>query len=102
MRQHPNYAFQMLSPIPYLKRALEIPYCHHEKWDGFGYPRGLKRDMIPLSARMFAVVDVFDALTSNRPYRAAWTPERVYRYIQEQSGISFDPHIVGIFLKDME
>lgn len=99
MRQHPFYAFQMLSPIPYLKHALDIPYCHHERWDGSGYPRGLRGEEIPLPARLFAVVDVFDALTSNRPYRASWSPEKVYRYIQEQAGKQFDPNIVKIFLE---
>jgi HD-GYP domain-containing protein (c-di-GMP phosphodiesterase class II) len=100
MQQHPFYAYRMLSPITYLKRALEIPYCHHEKWNGSGYPRGLKGEEIPLSARMFAIVDVFDALTSVRPYRAAWTPEAVYRYIQEESGKHFDPRVVKIFLEN--
>ena len=99
MRQHPLYAYQMLSPITYLKHALEIPYCHHEKWDGSGYPRGLKGDEIPLSARLFSVVDVFDALTSDRPYRKAWPREDVYRYIQEQAGKHFDPQVVKIFLE---
>ncbi|MFT3890160.1 MAG: PAS domain S-box protein [Anaerolineales bacterium] len=102
MRKHPLYAFEMLSHIPYLKRALDIPYCHHEKWDGSGYPRGLKGKSIPLSARLFALVDVFDALTSDRPYRTAWTGAKAYHFIREQSGISFDPSIVEIFLKDME
>ena len=99
MRQHPLYAYQMLSPIKYLKHALEIPYCHHEKWDGSGYPRGLKGDEIPLSARVFSVVDVFDALTSDRPYSSAWEYRKAYRYIQEQSGKHFDPQIVKIFLE---
>jgi PAS domain S-box-containing protein len=99
MRQHPAYAYQMLSPISYLKHALEIPYCHHEKWDGSGYPRRLAGEEIPLSARMFAVVDVFDALTHNRPYRAAWPLEIVQRYIEEQAGKHFDPRVVAIFLE---
>ena len=99
MRQHPLYAYQMLSPIAYLKHALEIPYCHHEKWDGSGYPRGLKGEEIPLPARVFAVVDVFDALTSDRPYRKAWPREEVYLYIQEQAGKHFDPQVVKIFLE---
>ena len=99
MRQHPAYAYQMLSPIAYLKHALEIPYCHHEKWDGSGYPRGLKGEEIPLPARMFAIVDVFDALTSDRPYREAWPVETVHRYIEEQSGRHFDPRVVSIFLE---
>jgi PAS domain S-box-containing protein/putative nucleotidyltransferase with HDIG domain len=100
MRQHPVYAYQMLSPITYLKHALEVPYYHHEKWDGSGYPRGLKGDGIPLSARVFAVVDVFDALTSDRPYSKAWPPEEAYRYIREQAGKHFDPQIVKIFLEN--
>jgi putative nucleotidyltransferase with HDIG domain len=99
MRMHPTYAHQMLSPISYLKNALEISYCHHEKWDGSGYPRGLKGEEIPLSARLFSVVDVFDALTSDRPYRAAWPQEEVYRYIQEQTGKHFDPQVAKIFLE---
>jgi putative two-component system response regulator len=99
MRKHPVYAYEMLSPITYLKRALEIPYCHHEKWDGSGYPRGLKGEEIPLFARVFSVVDVFDALTSDRPYRKAWIRDDVYRYVQEQSGKYFDPQIAKIFLE---
>jgi putative nucleotidyltransferase with HDIG domain len=99
MRQHPLYAYQMLSPIKYLKHALEIPYCHHEKWDGSGYPRGLKGDEIPLAARVFAVVDVYDALTSDRPYRKAWSHEEVYSYIEEQAGKHFDPQTVKVFLE---
>ena len=99
MRRHPLYAYQMLSPIAYLKHALEIAYNHHEKWDGSGYPRGLKGEEIPLSARIFAVVDVFDALTSDRPYRKAWLHEEVYRFIKEQAGKHFDPQVVRIFLE---
>jgi response regulator RpfG family c-di-GMP phosphodiesterase len=73
IEQHPVYAFELLAPIDFLRPALDIPYCHHEKWDGSGYPRGLTGEQIPLAARIFAIVDVFDALTSDRPYRAAWT-----------------------------
>ncbi len=102
MRQHPAYAFQMLSPINYLRRALDIPYCHHERWDGSGYPRGLTGESIPLFARLFAVVDVFDALTSDRPYRSAWSREKVRQYIQQQAGRHFDPQIVKVFLEIME
>ena len=98
MRRHPQYAFDMLSPIAYLRLALDIPYCHHEKWDGTGYPRGLRGAQIPLSARIFAVVDVWDAITSDRPYRKAWSKEEVIRYIQEQSGRHFDPEVVKAFL----
>ncbi len=99
MRAHPTLAFQMLQPIAYLRQALDIPYCHHEKWDGTGYPRGLKGEQIPLVARIFAVVDVWDALTSSRPYRKAWTKKKALAYIREQRGKHFDPHIVDMFLK---
>ncbi len=98
MRQHPIYAYELLSPITYLKQALDIPYCHHEKWDGTGYPQGLKGEQIPLVARIFAVVDVWDALTSDRPYRPAWTKEQAKEYLREQSGRHFDPQVVGAFL----
>ncbi len=98
MRRHPQYAYEMLSSITFLRNALDIPYCHHERWDGTGYPRGLEGEHIPLAARVFAVVDVWDALTSNRPYRDAWTPELARDYIFEQSGSHFDPQIVRLFL----
>ncbi len=98
MRQHPQYAYNMLSPITYLAPAIHIPWCHHERWDGSGYPRGLKGEAIPMVARIFAVVDVYDALTSNRPYRLAWTHEKAIEYIREQSGMHFDPKVVKAFL----
>jgi response regulator RpfG family c-di-GMP phosphodiesterase/putative methionine-R-sulfoxide reductase with GAF domain len=99
MRKHPNFAYDLISPIEYLRPSLDIPYCHHEKWDGTGYPRGLKGEQIPLSARLFAVVDVWDALTSDRPYRAAWTAERALTHIQEQTGTHFDPQVVEVFVR---
>ena len=99
MRQHPNYAYEMLKLIEYLRAALDIPYCHHEKWDGSGYPRGLQGEEIPLAARVFAIADVFDALVSDRPYRRAWSKEKVYAYIQEQSAKHFDPEVVTAFLR---
>jgi putative nucleotidyltransferase with HDIG domain len=102
MRKHPTFAFELLSPIAYLRPALDIPYCHHEKWDGSGYPRGLKGEQIPLSARIFAIVDVWDALTSDRPYRKAWTSEKALKYIQEQAGSHFDPQVVKAFLELIE
>ncbi|MBN1537392.1 MAG: GAF domain-containing protein [Anaerolineales bacterium] len=98
MRKHPLYAFEMLSPIKYLQKALDIPYCHHEKWDGTGYPRGLKGERIPLVARIFAIVDVWDALRSNRPFRKAWHEDKALEYIREQSGKHFDPAVVRAFL----
>ncbi|MBN2045257.1 MAG: GAF domain-containing protein [Anaerolineales bacterium] len=98
MQKHPELAFQMLSPIPYLKPALEIPYYHHEKWDGSGYPHGLAGEEIPLAARIFAVVDVWDAVVFDRPYREAWTKQDAYEYIREQAGKHFDPKIVEVFL----
>jgi PAS domain S-box-containing protein/putative nucleotidyltransferase with HDIG domain len=99
MRKHPEYAYTMLSKIDYLHNALDIPYYHHEKWDGTGYPRQLKGEAIPLSARIFAVVDVWDALTSDRPYREAWSKEKTMAYILEQSGSHFDPRVVEHFQK---
>jgi response regulator RpfG family c-di-GMP phosphodiesterase/PAS domain-containing protein/putative methionine-R-sulfoxide reductase with GAF domain len=102
MRMHPVYAYELLSPIAYLKPALDIPYCHHEKWDGTGYPRALKGEQIPLAARIFAVVDVYDALRSDRPYRAAWPEDKVRQYIREQSGKHFDPKVVELFMDFLE
>jgi HD-GYP domain-containing protein (c-di-GMP phosphodiesterase class II) len=101
MRKHPQYAFDMLQPITYLQPAIELPYCHHEKWDGSGYPRGLKGNQIPLVARIFALVDVWDALTSDRPYRKAWSQEETVNYIREQSGKHFDPSLVSVFLNEV-
>ncbi len=98
MERHPRYALELLSPIAYLRPALDIPYCHHEKWDGTGYPRGLKGADIPLAARVFAVVDVWDALRSDRPYRAGWPPEKVREHLRALSGIHFDPQVVTAFL----
>jgi PAS domain S-box-containing protein len=100
MRKHPQYAYNMLSPIAYLRLALDIPYFHHEKWDGTGYPRGLKGEQIPLAARIFAVVDVWDALISDRPYRKAWQKAKARQYIQEQAGLYFDPRVVRAFLNE--
>jgi putative nucleotidyltransferase with HDIG domain len=99
MRRHTESAREMLSPIVYLRPAIDIPYCHHEKWDGSGYPRGLKAEQIPIAARIFSVVDVWDALTSDRPYRPAWSREKTIEYIREQSGKHFDPRIVEAFLQ---
>ena len=99
MRRHPVYAYELLSPIPYLRALLDIPYCHHEKWDGTGYPRGLKSEEIPLTARIFAVADVWDALRSDRPYRPAWSAQKAREYIREQSGTHFDPQVVEVFLR---
>ena len=99
MREHPTYAMEWLSSIDYLEPALDVPYCHHEKWDGSGYPQGLRGEEIPLSARIFALVDVWDALRSDRPYRKAWSKEKTIAHIQEQSGKHFDPMVVEKFLK---
>ncbi len=98
MRRHPEYAYQFLESIEYLRPALDIPYCHHEKWDSSGYPRGLKGEQIPFQARIFAIVDVWDALRSDRPYRKAWTKVQTMTYIAEQSGKHFDPQVVQAFL----
>jgi PAS domain S-box-containing protein len=98
MRQHPVYAYELLRPIDYLRPALDIPYCHHEKWDGTGYPRKLKGDEIPLAARIFAAADVWDALCSDRPYRPRWSAEQSRAYLAEQSGCHFDPRVVDVFM----
>jgi putative two-component system response regulator len=99
MRKHPQFAYEMLYPVEYLRPALDIPYCHHEKWDGTGYPRGLRGEEIPISARLFAIADVWDALTSDRPYRTAWPHKKAVEYIKDQAGKHFDPGVVEIFLK---
>jgi HD-GYP domain-containing protein (c-di-GMP phosphodiesterase class II) len=98
IQQHPQYAFNMLKHIDYMQAALEIPYCHHEKWDGTGYPRGLRGEEIPISARLFAIVDVYDALVSDRPYRKALPREEVIDYLKSQSGSHFDANVVALFL----
>lgn len=98
MRKHPDYGYQLLSPVSFVRPALEIPIAHHERWDGLGYPHGLKGEQIPLAARVFAVVDVWDALTSQRPYRPAWTAANALPYIASQAGTHFDPHVVEVFL----
>ena len=102
MKKHPVFALEMLSPIAYLKSALDIPYCHHEKWDGTGYPRGLKGEVIPLAARVFAIVDVWDALRSDRPYRNGWSVEKTLEHIKSLSGTHFDPKVVEYFLGMIE
>ncbi len=102
MRGHPKIAFDLLNPIEYLRPALDIPYCHHEKWDGTGYPRGLKGVEIPLAARIFAIVDVWDALCSDRPYRKAWPRQQAIQYIRQMRGSHFDPDVTDAFLKMVE
>jgi len=101
MKQHPENAKNLLFPITYLRQALDIPYCHHEKWDGSGYPRGLKGEEIPLAARIFAIADVWDAMTQDRVYRKALSTEETLKYITENAGTHFDPKIVEIFLQLM-
>ncbi|MCJ7435202.1 MAG: GAF domain-containing protein [Anaerolineales bacterium] len=99
IQQHPVFAYEMLSPIDFLHEAIDIPYCHHEKWDGTGYPRGLKGDEIPFAARIFSVVDVWDALVSDRPYRKAMPHAEVRKHILEESEKHFDTRVVDAFLK---
>jgi len=99
MKQHTRIAFSILSPIEFLRPAIEIPHYHHEKWDGSGYPHGMKGDEIPISARIFAYVDVWDALLSDRPYRKAWPFEKVRDYIRSQSGMHFDPNLLNVIEK---
>jgi PAS domain S-box-containing protein len=98
MRTHPQLAYDLLSPITYLRSSLDIPYCHHEHWDGSGYPRGLQGEQIPLSARIFSVVDIWDALLSDRPYRKAWPRQKVLEYLRQISGSMLDPRIAETFL----
>jgi putative two-component system response regulator len=98
MRLHPSYAWNMLNPIAYLRPALDIPWAHHERWDGTGYPRGLAGEDIPLAARLFSVIDVWDALRSDRPYRLAMPPEEVIRHLRARAGSHFEPRIVELFL----
>ena len=98
MCKHPVFAYEMLAPISYLRPALAIPYCHHECWDGTGYPRGLKGEGIPRAARIFSVVDSWDALRSDRPYRKGWSNEAVLDYIESHSGVHFDPQVAKVFL----
>jgi HD-GYP domain-containing protein (c-di-GMP phosphodiesterase class II) len=102
MRLHPRFAYDMLNPIDFLRPALDIPYCHHEKWDGTGYPRGLKGEEIPLAARLFSIVDVWDALTCDRPYRPAWSQEKIRAYILKQAGTQFDQHLAKLFVQMLE
>jgi len=99
IHQHPTYAYELLKPIAFLRQALDIPYCHHERWDGSGYPRGLKDEQIPLAARIFAIVDVWDALSFDRPYRRKWDREHVIEHIRLRAGSHFDPRIVEVFLR---
>jgi HD-GYP domain-containing protein (c-di-GMP phosphodiesterase class II) len=99
MQRHPAYAYELLSPIKFLEPALDIPHYHHEKWDGTGYPLGLSGLDIPLAARIFAIADVYDALRSDRPYRAAWPEDKVVQHIKSLSGTHFDPVVVAAFLR---
>jgi HD-GYP domain-containing protein (c-di-GMP phosphodiesterase class II) len=101
MRKHPEYAFHLLENIPFLHPALQVPYCHHEKWNGTGYPRGLKGEEIPLEARIFSVIDVWDAMRSNRSYRAAIPEPQVVEYLRCETGRSFDPAVVKAFFEMM-
>jgi PAS domain S-box-containing protein/putative nucleotidyltransferase with HDIG domain len=98
MREHPTFAFEMLSPIAFLRPTLDIPYCHHEKYDGSGYPRGLRGDQIPLAARIFTVVDVWDALRSDRPYRQAWPDQKVFDHLRAFENTHFDPVVLRTFM----
>ncbi len=98
VRRHPEYAHTLLSPISHLRQAIDISYCHHEKWDGTGYPRQLRGDQIPLAARIFSIVDVWDALCSDRPHRAAWSRDEAREYVCDHLGKDFDPETGDVFL----
>jgi PAS domain S-box-containing protein/putative nucleotidyltransferase with HDIG domain len=102
VEQHPIYSYELLSQIPFLEKALEIPYCHHERWDGSGYPRGLKGEEIPLAARIFSIIDVWDAVQSDRPYNRPWPKEKAIQYLKDETGKYFDPECVSIFLELVE
>ena len=97
IRRHPTYAYEMLRHIQYLEPALDIPYCHHERWDGTGYPRRLQGEQIPLAARIFAIMDVYDILISDRSHRKSWSKERTFEYIRASAGTHFDPEVVEQF-----
>jgi response regulator RpfG family c-di-GMP phosphodiesterase len=99
MRKHPTFAFELLSRIAYLRPALDIPYCHHERWDGTGYPRRLAGEQIPLAARIFSVVDAWESLRTNRPFREAWSDDKAREFLKEQSGHQFDPRVVDAFMR---
>ncbi len=99
MRKHPILARMMLDHIAFLQPAMSIPYYHHERWDGGGYPEGLTAENIPMAARIFAVVDHWEALNSNRPYRLAWPRDKIVAYLQANAGIIFDPKVVAAFLR---
>ena len=101
MRMHPSYAYDMLHSVPNLRKLVDIPYSHHERWDGNGYPRGLKGEEIPLAARIFTVVDVWDAIRSDRPYRPAWPEKKAIDYMKEETGKKFDPRLVKLFLDNL-
>ena len=97
MRKHPVYTYELLRQISFLLRALDIPYYHHEKWDGSGYPHGLRGEAIPLAARVFAIIDVWDALSNDRPYRPAWPKHKIFKHIHSQIGKHFDPRVAEAF-----
>jgi HD-GYP domain-containing protein (c-di-GMP phosphodiesterase class II) len=101
MRRHPGIALDLLEPISFLKPSIDIPFCHHEKWDGTGYPRALRGKQIPLSARIFSVIDVWDALRSDRPYRKGWSREQAVHFIRVQAGRHFDPEVTEVFLNNL-
>jgi putative two-component system response regulator len=102
MRRHPENGREFLRKVAYLEPALDVPYCHHERWDGTGYPRGLRGEEIPLAARLFAVVDVWDALRYDRMYRAGWPAPKVREHLREGAGTQFDPAVVPAFLRILE
>jgi putative nucleotidyltransferase with HDIG domain len=102
IEEHPSLAREMLEQIEFLRPCIDIPYCHHERWDGSGYPNGLAGEEIPMAARLFAIIDVWDALTSDRTYRSAWSPQEALHYLKEQAGKAFDPRVVRDFVSLME
>jgi len=99
LQKHPEFAFDLMSKISYFQQAVDIPYCHHEHWNGTGYPRGLSGEEIPLAARIFSIVDIWDSLASDRPYRTAWKVEDIKFFLKEQAGVTLDPRLVPLFLE---
>jgi HD-GYP domain-containing protein (c-di-GMP phosphodiesterase class II) len=102
LQKHPRYGYDLLSSVAYFQESVDIPFCHHEHWDGSGYPRGLRSEEIPLAARIFSIVDVWDSLSTDKPYRQAWKLDDIKFFLKEQSGVMFDPALLQVFLENLD
>jgi putative nucleotidyltransferase with HDIG domain len=102
LQKHPRYGYDLLSSVAFFQESVDIPFCHHEHWDGSGYPRGLRMEEIPLAARIFSIVDVWDSLSTDKPYRPAWKLEDIKFFLKEQAGVMFDPALVKFFLENLD